>query len=189
MKFWLLSFLFHLRVSVDPRGDGDVPLQFGWHSIFVCLGHLGPGAFSQHVLLIPTCFLGTRRCCSPTATENRPRPTADIPKSLPVQALPVWKECSYKTRSGCEHRKRICLVSHQRLKNKVREMAFFCPVHTQQTAQGREGHPEQALPLCPIQAVAKRFRTRHIKVRSPEQRPFTVRLDKDGRRTYRDVIG
>ncbi|XP_063031786.1 phosphoinositide 3-kinase regulatory subunit 6 isoform X1 [Melospiza melodia melodia] len=38
-------------------------------------------------------------------------------------------------------------------------------------------------------AVAHRFRTRSIKVRSPEQRPFTVRLDKDNRRTYRDVIG
>nr|XP_041575823.1 phosphoinositide 3-kinase regulatory subunit 6 isoform X2 [Taeniopygia guttata] len=38
-------------------------------------------------------------------------------------------------------------------------------------------------------AVANRFRTRNIKVRSPEQRPFTVRLDKDSRRTYRDVIG
>ncbi|XP_053816500.1 phosphoinositide 3-kinase regulatory subunit 6 isoform X2 [Vidua chalybeata] len=38
-------------------------------------------------------------------------------------------------------------------------------------------------------AVANRFRTRNIKIRSPEQRPFTVRLDKDGRRTYRDVIG
>ncbi|NXN02013.1 PI3R6 kinase, partial [Sylvia borin] len=38
-------------------------------------------------------------------------------------------------------------------------------------------------------AVANRFRTRSIQVRSPEQRPFTVRLDKDSRRTYRDVIG
>ncbi|XP_063265359.1 phosphoinositide 3-kinase regulatory subunit 6 isoform X1 [Prinia subflava] len=38
-------------------------------------------------------------------------------------------------------------------------------------------------------AVANRFKTRNIKVRSPEQRPFTVRLDKDSRRTYRDVIG
>ncbi|XP_077044523.1 phosphoinositide 3-kinase regulatory subunit 6 isoform X3 [Agelaius phoeniceus] len=38
-------------------------------------------------------------------------------------------------------------------------------------------------------AVAHRFRTRSIKVRSAEQRPFTVRLDKDSRRTYRDVIG
>ncbi|NWT99757.1 PI3R6 kinase, partial [Urocynchramus pylzowi] len=38
-------------------------------------------------------------------------------------------------------------------------------------------------------AVANRFRTRSIKIRSPEQRPFTVRLDKDSRRTYRDVIG
>ncbi|XP_053850810.1 phosphoinositide 3-kinase regulatory subunit 6 isoform X2 [Vidua macroura] len=38
-------------------------------------------------------------------------------------------------------------------------------------------------------AVANRFRTRNIKIRSPEQRPFTVRLDKDSRRTYRDVIG
>ncbi|NXM61121.1 PI3R6 kinase, partial [Illadopsis cleaveri] len=37
-------------------------------------------------------------------------------------------------------------------------------------------------------AVANRFKTRNIKVRSPEQRPFTVRLDKDSRRTYRDVI-
>ncbi|NXW76344.1 PI3R6 kinase, partial [Hirundo rustica] len=37
-------------------------------------------------------------------------------------------------------------------------------------------------------AVANRFKTRHLKVRSPEQRPFTVRLDKDSRRTYRDVI-
>nr|XP_026654782.1 phosphoinositide 3-kinase regulatory subunit 6 [Zonotrichia albicollis] len=38
-------------------------------------------------------------------------------------------------------------------------------------------------------AVAHRFRTRSIKVRSSEQRPFTVRLDKDSRRTYRDVVG
>ncbi|NXR80369.1 PI3R6 kinase, partial [Pycnonotus jocosus] len=38
-------------------------------------------------------------------------------------------------------------------------------------------------------AVANRFKTRNIKVRSPEQRPLTVRLDKDSRRTYRDVIG
>ncbi|NXK69280.1 PI3R6 kinase, partial [Sylvietta virens] len=38
-------------------------------------------------------------------------------------------------------------------------------------------------------AVANRFKTRNIRVRSPEQRPFTVRLDKDSRRTFRDVIG
>ncbi|NWR08117.1 PI3R6 kinase, partial [Paradoxornis webbianus] len=38
-------------------------------------------------------------------------------------------------------------------------------------------------------AVANRLKTRSIRVRSPEQRPFTVRLDKDSRRTYRDVIG
>ncbi|NWH40667.1 PI3R6 kinase, partial [Chloropsis hardwickii] len=38
-------------------------------------------------------------------------------------------------------------------------------------------------------AVANRFKTQNIKIRSPEQRPFTVRLDKDSRRTYRDVIG
>ncbi|NXT08842.1 PI3R6 kinase, partial [Prunella fulvescens] len=38
-------------------------------------------------------------------------------------------------------------------------------------------------------AVAHRFKTRSIRVRSPEQRPFTVRLDKDSRRTYRDVVG
>uniref|UniRef100_A0A8C3URA4 Phosphoinositide-3-kinase regulatory subunit 6 n=1 Tax=Catharus ustulatus TaxID=91951 RepID=A0A8C3URA4_CATUS len=38
-------------------------------------------------------------------------------------------------------------------------------------------------------AVANRFKTRNIKIRSPEQRPFTVQLDKDSRRTYRDVIG
>ncbi|NWV77816.1 PI3R6 kinase, partial [Dasyornis broadbenti] len=38
-------------------------------------------------------------------------------------------------------------------------------------------------------AVANRLKTRNIKIRSPEQRPFTVRLDKDSRRTYRDVIG
>ncbi|KAM7035500.1 phosphoinositide 3-kinase regulatory subunit 6 isoform 2-T2 [Acridotheres tristis] len=37
-------------------------------------------------------------------------------------------------------------------------------------------------------AVANRFKTRNIKIRSPDQRPFTVRLDKDSRRTYRDVI-
>ncbi|NWX37598.1 PI3R6 kinase, partial [Notiomystis cincta] len=37
-------------------------------------------------------------------------------------------------------------------------------------------------------AVANRFKTRNIKVRSPEQRPFTVQLDKDSRRTYRDVV-
>ncbi|NXP01447.1 PI3R6 kinase, partial [Certhia brachydactyla] len=38
-------------------------------------------------------------------------------------------------------------------------------------------------------AVANRFKTREIRIRSPEQRPFTVRLDKDSRRIYRDVIG
>ncbi|NXB07899.1 PI3R6 kinase, partial [Cnemophilus loriae] len=38
-------------------------------------------------------------------------------------------------------------------------------------------------------AVANRFKTRNIKIGSPEQRPFMVRLDKDSRRTYRDVIG
>ncbi|NXH39177.1 PI3R6 kinase, partial [Dicaeum eximium] len=38
-------------------------------------------------------------------------------------------------------------------------------------------------------AVANRFKTRNIQVRSPERRPFTVQLDKDSRRTYRDVIG
>ncbi|NWI02433.1 PI3R6 kinase, partial [Tichodroma muraria] len=38
-------------------------------------------------------------------------------------------------------------------------------------------------------AVANRFKTRNIRIRSPEQRPFTVQLDKDSRRTYRDVIG
>ncbi|NWW33480.1 PI3R6 kinase, partial [Panurus biarmicus] len=37
-------------------------------------------------------------------------------------------------------------------------------------------------------AVANRFKTRNIKIRSPEQRPFMVRLDKDSRRTYRGVI-
>ncbi|XP_015501455.1 phosphoinositide 3-kinase regulatory subunit 6 isoform X2 [Parus major] len=38
-------------------------------------------------------------------------------------------------------------------------------------------------------AVANRFKAWTVKIRSPEQRPFTVRLDKDSRRTYRDVIG
>ncbi|NXO77570.1 PI3R6 kinase, partial [Sitta europaea] len=38
-------------------------------------------------------------------------------------------------------------------------------------------------------AVANRFKTRNISIRSPEQRPFMVQLDKDSRRTYRDVIG
>ncbi|NXT62166.1 PI3R6 kinase, partial [Chaetops frenatus] len=38
-------------------------------------------------------------------------------------------------------------------------------------------------------AVTNRFKTRNIQVRSAEQRPFTVQLDKDNRRTYRDVIG
>ncbi|XP_023794214.1 phosphoinositide 3-kinase regulatory subunit 6 isoform X2 [Cyanistes caeruleus] len=38
-------------------------------------------------------------------------------------------------------------------------------------------------------AVANRFKAQTIKIGSPEQRPFTVRLDKDSRRTYRDVIG
>uniref|UniRef100_A0A8C3MR33 Phosphoinositide 3-kinase regulatory subunit 6 n=1 Tax=Geospiza parvula TaxID=87175 RepID=A0A8C3MR33_GEOPR len=58
------------------------------------------------------------------------------------------------------------------------------------STQAREGRdPLPALPALPMQAVAHRFRTRSIKVRSPEQRPFTVRLDKDSRRTYRDVIG
>ncbi|XP_031985186.1 phosphoinositide 3-kinase regulatory subunit 6 isoform X1 [Corvus moneduloides] len=51
------------------------------------------------------------------------------------------------------------------------------------------GRSFSALPPLPIQAVANRFKTRNIKIRSPEQRPFTVRLDKDSRRTYRDVIG
>ncbi|NXP20709.1 PI3R6 kinase, partial [Scytalopus superciliaris] len=37
-------------------------------------------------------------------------------------------------------------------------------------------------------AVANRLKTRHIKIRSTEQRPFVVRLDKDSRRTYRNVI-
>ncbi|NXM34850.1 PI3R6 kinase, partial [Oxyruncus cristatus] len=37
-------------------------------------------------------------------------------------------------------------------------------------------------------AVANRLKTRNITVRSTEQRPFTVRLDKDSRRTYRNVI-
>ncbi|NXC23569.1 PI3R6 kinase, partial [Campylorhamphus procurvoides] len=37
-------------------------------------------------------------------------------------------------------------------------------------------------------AVANRLKTRNIKIRSTEQRPFTVRLDKDSRRTYRNVI-
>ncbi|NWU16958.1 PI3R6 kinase, partial [Cephalopterus ornatus] len=37
-------------------------------------------------------------------------------------------------------------------------------------------------------AVANRLKTRNITIRSTEQRPFTVRLDKDSRRTYRNVI-
>ncbi|XP_072737121.1 phosphoinositide 3-kinase regulatory subunit 6 [Ciconia boyciana] len=37
-------------------------------------------------------------------------------------------------------------------------------------------------------AVANRLKTRSIKIRSTEQRPFTVCLDKDSRRTYRNVI-
>ncbi|XP_061215989.1 phosphoinositide 3-kinase regulatory subunit 6 [Neopsephotus bourkii] len=37
-------------------------------------------------------------------------------------------------------------------------------------------------------AVATRLKTRNIKIRSTEQRPFTVCLDKDSRRTYRNVI-
>ncbi|NXF77615.1 PI3R6 kinase, partial [Sclerurus mexicanus] len=37
-------------------------------------------------------------------------------------------------------------------------------------------------------AVANRLKTRNIKIRSTEQRPFTLRLDKDSRRTYRNVI-
>ncbi|NXL64802.1 PI3R6 kinase, partial [Chordeiles acutipennis] len=37
-------------------------------------------------------------------------------------------------------------------------------------------------------AVANRLRTRSIKIKSTEQRPFTVCLDKDSRRTYRNVI-
>ncbi|NXK49913.1 PI3R6 kinase, partial [Chauna torquata] len=37
-------------------------------------------------------------------------------------------------------------------------------------------------------AVANRLKTRNIKIRSTEQRPFTVCLDKDSRRTYRNVI-
>ncbi|NWR92396.1 PI3R6 kinase, partial [Furnarius figulus] len=37
-------------------------------------------------------------------------------------------------------------------------------------------------------AVANRLKTRNIKIRSTEQRPFMVRLDKDSRRTYRNVI-
>ncbi|NXG04402.1 PI3R6 kinase, partial [Sakesphorus luctuosus] len=37
-------------------------------------------------------------------------------------------------------------------------------------------------------AVANRLKTQNIKIRSTEQRPFTVQLDKDSRRTYRNVI-
>ncbi|NXP05670.1 PI3R6 kinase, partial [Thinocorus orbignyianus] len=37
-------------------------------------------------------------------------------------------------------------------------------------------------------AVANRLKTRNITIRSTEQRPFTVCLDKDSRRTYRNVI-
>ncbi|NWR65843.1 PI3R6 kinase, partial [Bucorvus abyssinicus] len=37
-------------------------------------------------------------------------------------------------------------------------------------------------------AVANRLKTRDIKIRSTEQRPFTVYLDKDSRRAYRNVI-
>ncbi|NXX94849.1 PI3R6 kinase, partial [Centropus bengalensis] len=37
-------------------------------------------------------------------------------------------------------------------------------------------------------AVANRLKTRDIKIRSTEQRPFTVCLDKDSRRVYRNVI-
>ncbi|NXI62350.1 PI3R6 kinase, partial [Anseranas semipalmata] len=37
-------------------------------------------------------------------------------------------------------------------------------------------------------AVANRLKARNIKIRSTEQRPFTVCLDKDSRRTYRNVI-
>ncbi|NWH65858.1 PI3R6 kinase, partial [Geococcyx californianus] len=37
-------------------------------------------------------------------------------------------------------------------------------------------------------AVANRLKTRDIKIRSTEQRPFTVCLDKDRRRVYRNVI-
>ncbi|NWX41129.1 PI3R6 kinase, partial [Steatornis caripensis] len=36
--------------------------------------------------------------------------------------------------------------------------------------------------------VANMLKTRNIKIRSTEQRPFTVCLDKDSRRTYRNVI-
>ncbi|KAM9258445.1 phosphoinositide 3-kinase regulatory subunit 6 [Cariama cristata] len=37
-------------------------------------------------------------------------------------------------------------------------------------------------------AVANRLKTRDLKIRSTEQRPFTVCLDKDSRRAYRNVI-
>ncbi|NXT34047.1 PI3R6 kinase, partial [Pelecanoides urinatrix] len=37
-------------------------------------------------------------------------------------------------------------------------------------------------------AVANRLKTSNIKIRSTEQRPFTVCLDKDSRRAYRNVI-
>ncbi|NWW88480.1 PI3R6 kinase, partial [Rhynochetos jubatus] len=37
-------------------------------------------------------------------------------------------------------------------------------------------------------AVANRLKTRNIKIRSTEQRPFTVWLDKDSRKAYRNVI-
>ncbi|NXD85806.1 PI3R6 kinase, partial [Halcyon senegalensis] len=37
-------------------------------------------------------------------------------------------------------------------------------------------------------AVANKLKTRSIKIRSAEQRPFTVCLDKDSRRAYRNVI-
>lgn len=165
----------------------------------LCLGHWGPGPSGSPLVFLASTFcpfspaFGNSEVLQPhcpqrppMATEHRPCPTADTPNSQPVQGLPVWNVCPYETRPGCEYRERIRLVSHLGLENKTREMSFSVPFTP---AQGGEGHPQQALPPLPIQAVANRFKTRNIKIRSPEQRPFTVRLDKDSRRTYRDVIG
>lgn len=42
--------------------------------------------------------------------------------------------------------------------------------------------------FLPTQTVANKLKTCNIKIRSMEQRPFTLCLDKDSRRTYRSVI-
>ncbi|NWI66579.1 PI3R6 kinase, partial [Todus mexicanus] len=51
-----------------------------------------------------------------------------------------------------------------------------------------KGDTHWGFPSLSIQAVANRLKTNNIKIRSTEQRPFTVCLDKDRRRAYKNVI-